>query len=125
MQIDNEVFERRLPKKIPWGDQAFRFCEFRDIQAEGPHITSSFIDCIFDRCDLYWALFNIATLVGVTFKNCDFRGCSFAGCRIVECTFENCRFMDDNLGGGCSFDSQWYGCRQLGTEGLSVEFAAI
>ena len=126
MQVYSEVFQKHLPKAISWSDQAFGCCEFHGIDGEGLHMTSSFIDCIFDRCDLYWVLFNTTALVGVKFRNCDFRGCSFSGCRIVECTFENCRFMADNLGGDCHFNgSRWYGCTQRGTDGLSAELASI
>lgn len=125
MQIDNEVFEHRLTEDAGWDGQVFRYCTFRAFDAEGPHITSEFIDCLFEGCELYWALFNNATLVGVTFKHCRFRGCSFAGCRVVECTFENCDFTEDNLGGSCSFEgSRWYGCQQRQTNGLSVEWVA-
>jgi Pentapeptide repeats (9 copies) len=125
MQIDNEVFEKRLPEAISWEDEAFRFCEFRGIDAEGLHIPSVFLDCIFDRCDLYLSLFNNATFVGVRFKDCNFRGCSFLGCRFVECVFENCRFTADNVGGECRFDdSRWYACTQHGTQGLGADLAS-
>jgi uncharacterized protein YjbI with pentapeptide repeats len=125
MQITNKVFETRLPRDMSWEDQVFQFCEFRDIQGEGLHITSAFLDCTFSQCDLYWVLGNIATFVGVTFRGCTFSGCSFSGCRFVECTFQDCRFTKSNLGGNCSFDgSRWYGCTQSNTDGLSPEFAS-
>jgi len=124
MHVTNEVFEGRLPKGISWEDQVFNFCEFRNVQGEGLHIASAFLDCTFTQCDLYWTLANIATFVGVKFQDCQFRGCSFSGCRFVECAFEGCCFMDDNLGGSCNFDgSRWYGCKQNGTNGLSLQFA--
>jgi len=124
MQVDYEVFEKHLPETISWEDEAFSFCEFRGIEAEGLHITSVFLDCILDRCDLYLTLFNSATFVGVGFKDCDFRGCSYPGCRFVECVFENCRFTADKLGGACRFDnSRWYACTQRDTHGLSADLA--
>lgn len=120
MPIIGEVFEKRLPRGTTWDEQAFQFCGFRGMGDGETHISSIFVDCNFDGCDLYLVLFNIATFVGVTFKNCTFRGCSFPGCRIVECKFENCRFTVDSFGGDCRFeDSRWYGCSQSETFGLS------
>ncbi|WP_423372883.1 pentapeptide repeat-containing protein [Dyella acidisoli] len=124
MQIENETFEHRLSKPLSWEEHVFRFCEFRDIDGQGLHITSEFIDCEFDDGDFYWALFNGIALVGVTFRNCRFRGCSFSGCRVVECSFEHCEFTQDNLGGDCTFrGSRWYACKQSATRGLSGEMA--
>jgi uncharacterized protein YjbI with pentapeptide repeats len=68
-------------------------------------------------------LFNLATFVGVNFKNCTFHGCSFAGCRFVECEFDACNFTRDKLGGDCSFErSRWYACRQKNCRGLEGVF---
>ncbi|WNL45777.1 hypothetical protein RKE25_20575 [Dyella sp. BiH032] len=121
MQIDNEVFENCLPKGVSWDEQAFVFCEFRNIVGEGTHISSIFVDCGFDQCDMYWGMFNIATFVGVSFRHCVFRGCLFPDCRFVECRFEACLFTVDSFGAGCDFrDSRWYGCTQDGTHGLST-----
>ena len=126
MQVTSEVFEKGLSEGIAWEEQVFIFCEFKGIHGEGLHVTSAFLDSTFRQCDIYWALFNIATFVGIKFHGCDFRGCSFSGCRFVECEFEDCRFLPDNLNGSCSFDdSRWYGCTQRRTEGLSTEFASV
>lgn len=126
MTISYRVFEARPSEEIPWedDDEVFVFCEFRGIHGEGLHISSAFLDCAFDHCDLYLSLFNVVTFVGVKFRHCVFRGCSFADCRFVECIFENCRFTADNLGADCRLDeSRWYGCTQSDTEGLGSEFA--
>lgn len=124
MQIENETFERRVSKPLSWEDHVFRFCEFRDIDGQGLHITSDFIDCKFENGDFYLALFNVVTLVGVTFKNCRFWGCNFSDCRFVECNFEHCEFTKDNVGGDCTFkESRWYACKQSATRGLSRKMA--
>ncbi|WP_425493841.1 pentapeptide repeat-containing protein [Dyella silvatica] len=126
MQIQSEIFEKDLPRHISWEELTFRFCEFRGFDMEGGCITSNFIDCTFEDCELYWGFFNGVALVGVSFRNCIFRGSFFSGCRLVECTFDNCLFTKDNLDGDCRFDnSRWYGCKQSGTEGLSIEWASI
>lgn len=126
MQVTSKVFERGLSEGIAWEEQVFIFCEFKGIRGEGLHVTSTFLDSTFRQCDIYWALFNTATFVGVKFYGCDFRGCSFSGCRFVECEFEDCRFLPDNLNGSCSFDdSRWYSCTQRQTEGLSAEFSSV
>jgi uncharacterized protein YjbI with pentapeptide repeats len=126
MHIENEHFQVRLKKPANWSDNFFQYCVFSGFDEDGAHIDSNFVDCAFEDCDFYWAMFNVATLVGVVFKNCEFRGSSFSSCRIVECKFENCRFLADNLGGMCSFDdSQWYGCKQRDTAGLGNELASV
>jgi len=126
MQIDSETFDRELAGPATWEEQTFRYCTFQNFEVDGPHITANFIDCIFDHCDMYWALFNVATLVGVTFRDCQFRGCAFSGCRFVECTFENCQFTTDNFNKPCRFEgTRWYNCKQSGTSGLDREWAKV
>lgn len=121
MQIGGETYSGKLAKPASWDECTFLYCSFDGVRAEGAHVTSVFVDCRLEGCDLYWAHFNLATLVGVTFKDCVFRGCAFNGCRFLECRFEGCSFVNDNLGGGCRFDdgNRWYGCVQTETVGLS------
>jgi uncharacterized protein YjbI with pentapeptide repeats len=126
MQVDDESFRNRLKKPVSWDEHTFRFCTFSSVEAAGAHITSNFIDSTLEDCDFYWALFNMATLVGVKFKNCRFRGAIFSGSLFVECTFENCEFTVDAFGGDCTFeDSRWYACKQWNTRGLSEARAEI
>lgn len=113
MHIENESFRDRLKTSANRSDNFFQYCKFSGFGEEGSHIGSNFIDCVFEDCNFYMVMFNVASLVGVVFKNCEFRGSSFSSCRIVECRFESCRFTTNNLGGVCSFnDSRWYGCKQ-------------
>lgn len=126
MLIHSETFERSLSKPPGWEDHVFQFCTFHNLDGEGLHVTSHFIDCEFEGGDFYWVIFNLAVFVGVTFKNCRFRGCSFAGCRMVECVFEHCEFDKDALDGDCTFTgSRWYACKQQSTQGLRTEYAAL
>ena len=126
MQIENETIERRLFKPASWEEQTFRFCRFRNVDGQGLHVISDFIDCEFESGDFYWAHFNVVVFVGVVFKNCRFRGCAFSDCRLVECRFENCEFAQDNLGSNCTFEgSRWYGCKQSSSQGLSEKLAVL
>ena len=119
MQIDSETFVGKLAATANWEESVYRYCTFDRIEHEGLHVTSAFLDCRFESCDLYWALFNTATFVGVEFKDCVFRGCAFSGCCFVECRFDSCSFENDNLGGSCTFDdTRWYGCAQTNSQGL-------
>jgi uncharacterized protein YjbI with pentapeptide repeats len=123
MQIDSVDFRGKLGKGIKWDENVFRYCTFEKLREEGAHVTSEFIDCKFEGCDWYWGLFNVATFVGVIFRNCDFRGASFSGCRFVECEFDTCNFTIDNFGGKCSFTgARWYACRQSNCRGLEGVF---
>ena len=119
MQIDSQVFERKLPPNTGWEENCFRYCTFLGLEEEGGGIDSAFIACEFKQCEWYWGLFNLAVFVGVKFTGCTFRGSSFMDCKFVECEFIRCKFTEDNLGGGCSFaDNRWYACSQTDTEGL-------
>jgi uncharacterized protein YjbI with pentapeptide repeats len=119
MQIDSETYTGTLVAPARWEESVYRYCTFDCIEHEGLHVTSAFLNCLFESCDLYWALFNTATFVGVEFKNCVFRGCSFSGCCFVECHFDGCSFEIDNLDGPCSFDgTRWYGCGQTSSHRL-------
>lgn len=124
MQYESETFERKFPSNEGRDEHCYRYCTFKGLDLEGQHVTSSFIDCRFNDCDMYWACFNSTTLVGVTFKDCWFKGCSFYGCRFVECRFENCSFVNDNLDCPGVFEgNRWYACEQSGCEGLDIAFA--
>lgn len=124
MQVDSETFRGRIPSSPGWSENAFRYCEFVQIEDDGPHVDSVFLDCSFIDCDFYWGLFNLAVFISVKFRNTKFRGCTFADCRFVECEFENCEFAVDSFGKGCSFSgSRWYACSQQGTVGLEQETA--
>jgi uncharacterized protein YjbI with pentapeptide repeats len=119
MQIDSQVFGRKLPKGTGWEENCFRYCTFVDLDEEGGGTDSAFIACEFASCEWYWGLFNLAVFVGVTFTGCTFRGTSFSGCKFVECVFVGCKFTRDNLDGHCSFDdTRWYACSQKDTQGL-------
>ncbi|MCB2017183.1 MAG: pentapeptide repeat-containing protein [Hydrogenophaga sp.] len=119
MQIDSQTYIAKLVAPSNWEECVYRYCTFERFNEDGLHVTSAFLDCRFESCDLYWALFNTAVLVGVGFKNCVFRGCSFSGCCFVECRFDGCSFENDNLGGPCRFDeTRWYGCAQSQSQGL-------
>ncbi|MGE0332411.1 MAG: pentapeptide repeat-containing protein [Ramlibacter sp.] len=117
MLLLSERFEgvNDLPKG--WEDGVLRYCEVVGIDIQGRGLEGVFLDCTFDRCRWYWSLFNVATLVGVTFRQCDFAGVSFAGCRFVECRFEACTFSSDAFGKPCSFSGNtWHGCSLIDTE---------
>lgn len=119
MQIDSETYAGKLIAPAKWEECVYLYCTFERLEDEGASVTSVFLDCRFESCDLYWALFNTTTFVGVEFRNCVFRGCNFAGCRFVECRFDGCSFESDNLGGSCRFEeTRWYGCEQVNSRGL-------
>jgi uncharacterized protein YjbI with pentapeptide repeats len=125
VQFDSKTFQGKLIKPATWEESTYQFCELDSVNLEGEHITSTFIDCTFENCDMYWAFFNTANLIGVAFKKCKFRGVSFASCRLVECVFIDCEFAKSNLGGDCSFDDcRWYDCKQCDTLGLDSNLAA-
>lgn len=95
-----------------WEEGVARYCEFTGLHFDGRGPEGLVADCTFAGCTWYWSLFNTATLVGVTFRNCEFSGVSFAGCRFVECIFEGCRFTVDSFGKPCRFDdNRWYACK--------------
>jgi uncharacterized protein YjbI with pentapeptide repeats len=125
MQIDSETFVGSLGRSPGWDENAFFYCSFERVSQEGLHVSSVFLDCRFQKCDWYWALFNVATFIGAKFENCVFRGCSFAECRFVECEFVDCDFTVDSFGKPCSFDgTRWYSCKQHTTNGLDG-FSAV
>jgi uncharacterized protein YjbI with pentapeptide repeats len=110
-----------------WEDGVTRYCEFEGLHFDGRGPEGLIADCMFSGCSWYWSLFNMAILIGVSFKNCEFSGVSFAGCRFIECSFEGCRFTVDSFGKPCSFsDNRWYACEFLDTfvpEGLDGKVA--
>ena len=116
MLVESERFESKKSMPKGWEDGVLRYCDILGVSFEGGGPSGALIACTFEDCDWYWALFNIATFVDVTFRRCEFSGVSFSGCRFVECTFEDCRFTDYSFGKPCSFnENSWYKCELVRT----------
>jgi hypothetical protein len=63
----------------------------------------SFVDCIFDQCEMEGGLFVGATLENVQFRECCLTGCSFEDASIIRCVFIRTRmpcthFLDASVG---------------------------
>ena len=123
MLIESVAYTAQSNLRDIAGDHVFRFCEFEDASLEEfavVNIEGVFLACKFTNVEMYWTLLNCAVFIDCTFVGCTFRGVSFASCRVVECIFTNCAFVEDNLGGACSFEKTvWYGSTQNGCTGLS------
>src|SRR5689334_19219651 len=96
------------------GSHVFKNCSFALLgETHAQHVDAEFLGCDFSDCKFYWALFNLNLFYECKFQSCTFRGVSFADCTFVRSTFSNCRFIQDKLGGGCSFDgTRWLDCSQ-------------
>jgi len=97
----------------------YRYSTIEGFSVNGGHVDAAFLFCNLCELDVYGCIFNLCVFVDCTFENCTFRGTAFPGCKFVDCTFTGCQFIQDNLGGECSFDdTRWYGCTQSACEGL-------
>ena len=111
MFAESERFESKQALPKGWEGGVFRDCDFIGLPFDGGGPHGVFVDCTFERCGWYWSLFNVATFIGVVFRECEFSGVSFAGCRFVACRFERCRFTNDAFEKPCSFtDNHWLAC---------------
>lgn len=116
------IFTKDNLNSAQWKENCFKYCEFNDIELEGQHIDSDFIDCRFENFYCYWGIFNIVNFVGCRFTNCTFRGSCFPDCVFVECEFYNCRFIKDNLNSDCDFrDSRAYNCAVIESIGFNAK----
>lgn len=96
---------------VEWDDEYFKYCEFLGFSFEGGIVSSDFAVCTFKNLDWYWGLFNMVNFVDCTFLNCVFQGTIFSDCKFIQCSLQNCHFVQDNLGGDCSFEgSVAYDC---------------
>ena len=53
MQIDSETFVGKLAAPASWEECVYRYCTFERLSEDGLHVTSVFLDCRFESCDLY------------------------------------------------------------------------
>ncbi len=105
---------------IDWDDQYFKFCEFDNVEPKGS-VVSDFANCTFTNLAWYWTIAVQCNFVQCTFIDCLFSGVSFTDTRFIDCKLTNCRFLQDNMGGFCTFDKVVaYGCTVVDSPGFLI-----
>jgi len=106
MLIEDEAYDATNPPHNPakWRDTVYRRTSFDGLELEGLMFDGLMEACTFTDCLFYWALFNVAVVVGTRFEECTFSSASLRGSTFVNCEFVGCRFDLDNLGSDCTID---------------------
>lgn len=95
-----------VKKKFGFGDKAllvedacYLDCAFSSLVAEGAILSSSlFVNCTFDKTDLYWCHAFACHFINCSFVSCDLRG-NFDGAKFIRCRFSACDWGANELGG--------------------------
>ena len=92
VRIDDGIFAEQ-ECFLPNNNQQFDGCEFIKVNFTETRRRNSFVDCIFDHCDMS----------NMDFGQCTFRRCVFDHCRMVgidlsESGMQDVSFVDDHMG---------------------------
>jgi len=80
-------------------------CVFSGLVAEGAYVVSSlFVNCAFEKTDLYWCHAFACHFIDCRFVACDLRG-NFDHAAFVRCRFQKCDWGPNNLGGETVWDN--------------------
>lgn len=101
--------------------------EFSDIDLTHKHFVSTeFISCVFNKCNLNNTIFFSCTMRNCTFKNCDTSHSKFMDIDLIQCCFESCDIIDLELCDIITSKLIFKNCRevynlQIGAEILGID----
>lgn len=112
--------------------EEFNGCRFKKVKFSGDYKKMTFVDCLFDQCDLSNVLLNESLFYRIRFENCkgtgsilrksklkfvSFTKCTFSLSDFSECSFEQVRFIDCNFS-----ESAFQNLKQVGFLTQKVDF---
>jgi uncharacterized protein YjbI with pentapeptide repeats len=121
----SETINAENVAEMKWDEGYFKFCNFEEFSTDQGLVASDFNGCSFKKVDWYWGLFCQCNFIHCTFEDCTFAGTAFPDTRFIDCKLTNCRFIQDNLGGECSFSGATaYGCTVENSPGFRPDQTA-
>lgn len=82
---------------------------YKNISFENEKITFAmngvFLGCTFKNMTCYWTQFEGTTFIDCKFSGIQFDCISFENVIFVKCIVDHCAFVNDNLGGKCTYEN--------------------